>query len=135
MIYTVYTDCGGPIVVKGDFITDIDLNNHEEDNQFDIFVKKFVNIYDGVTLKASFKIDHIIAITMNEESEVEESSGWISTRDRLPEDRTWAIFSNGVDQSIEKYENGNFSPQGRWFDFSSAVKWMPLPGGDDYDMS
>jgi hypothetical protein len=55
---------------------------------------------------------------------------WIPVSDRLPEDGTWNIFSDGKNISVERYKMDaidHFFPQGRWFSFDKAIAWMPLP--------
>lgn len=55
---------------------------------------------------------------------------WIPVSERLPEDGTWAIFTDGSKISIERYKVDiidHFFPQGRWFEFDDVVAWMPLP--------
>ena len=55
---------------------------------------------------------------------------WIPCSERLPEDGTWNIFSDGKNISVERYKMDaldHFFPQGRWFSFDKAIAWMPLP--------
>ena len=55
---------------------------------------------------------------------------WISVNDCLPEDGTWAIFTNGKVASVERFKvdaENHFYPPGIWFDFDRATHWMPLP--------
>ena len=55
---------------------------------------------------------------------------WIPVTERLPEDGTWNIFSDGKNISVERYKMDaieHFFPQGRWFSFDEAIAWMPLP--------
>lgn len=55
---------------------------------------------------------------------------WIPVNERLPEDGTWNIFTDGNKISIERYKfdaMDHFWPSGRWFDFEDAIAWMPLP--------
>lgn len=59
-----------------------------------------------------------------------EERKWIPCSERLPEDGTWNIFSDGETISVERYKMDaidHFFPQGRWFSFDEAVAWMPLP--------
>lgn len=55
---------------------------------------------------------------------------WIPCSERLPEDGTWNIFSDGKNISVERYKMDafdHFFPQGRWFSLDEAIAWMPLP--------
>lgn len=55
---------------------------------------------------------------------------WISIKDRLPEDGTWNIFTDGESISVERYKYDaidHFFPEGRWFTVEDVVAWMPLP--------
>lgn len=55
---------------------------------------------------------------------------WIPCSERLPEDGTWNIFTDGKRISIERYKFdivSHFWPEPRWFDLEDAVAWMPLP--------
>lgn len=55
---------------------------------------------------------------------------WIPVSERLPEDGTWNIFTDGKTISVERYKSDaidHFYPQGRWFDCENAIAWMPLP--------
>lgn len=58
------------------------------------------------------------------------SNGWILVSERLPEDGTWNIFTDGKRLSIERYKHDaldHFCPDGRWFSFDEVIAWMPLP--------
>ena len=62
--------------------------------------------------------------------EVKPEQKWIPVTERLPEDGTWNIFSDGETISVERYKMDaidHFFPQGRWFSFDEAIAWMPLP--------
>ena len=55
---------------------------------------------------------------------------WIPVTERLPEDGTWNLFTDGKNISIERYKMDaidHFFPQGRWFSLDKAIAWMPLP--------
>ena len=55
---------------------------------------------------------------------------WISIKDRLPEDGTWNLFTDGKSISVERYKYDaidHFFPEGRWFTVEDVVAWMPLP--------
>lgn len=55
---------------------------------------------------------------------------WILVKDRLPEDGTWNVFTDGKTISVERYKMDamdHFYPSGRWFELEDAVAWMPLP--------
>ena len=57
-------------------------------------------------------------------------SGWIPVDERLPEDGTWNIFTDGVQISVERYKLDaidHFFPSGRWFELEQVIAWMPLP--------
>ena len=61
---------------------------------------------------------------------IEPEPHWIPVTERLPEDGTWNIFSDGKNISVERYKMDaidHFFPQGRWFSFDKAIAWMPLP--------
>ena len=57
-------------------------------------------------------------------------AGWIPVNEKLPEDGTWALFTNGRQISVERYKMDaidHFFPSGRWFELEEAIAWMPLP--------
>lgn len=57
-------------------------------------------------------------------------SEWIPLKEKLPEDGTWNIFTDGKNISVERYKCDaidHFYPNGRWFELEDAVAWMPLP--------
>lgn len=56
--------------------------------------------------------------------------GWIPVSERLPEDGTWNLFTDGKNVSVERYKSDaidHFNPNGRWFSLEEAVAWMPIP--------
>lgn len=55
---------------------------------------------------------------------------WIPISERLPEDGTWNLFTDGKNVSVESYKSDaldHFYPDGRWFSLEEAVAWMPIP--------
>lgn len=55
---------------------------------------------------------------------------WISVSERLPEDGTWNLFTDGKNVSVERYKSDaidHFFPEGRWFSFENVIAWMPFP--------
>lgn len=55
---------------------------------------------------------------------------WIPVSEKLPEDGTWNMFTDGKQISVERFKLdavNHFFPEGRWFSFDEAVAWMPLP--------
>ena len=61
---------------------------------------------------------------------VTPTQNWIPVSERLPEDGTWNIFTDGKNVSVERYKSDaidHFNPNGRWFSLEEAVAWMPLP--------
>lgn len=59
-----------------------------------------------------------------------EQTRWIPVSERLPEDGTWNMFTDGKQISVERFKLdaiNHFFPEGRWFSFDEAVAWMPLP--------
>lgn len=45
-------------------------------------------------------------------------------------DGKWVIVTDGVNISVERIKKDvydHFYPNGRWFELSDAVAWMPLP--------
>ena len=59
-----------------------------------------------------------------------EQTRWIPVSERLPEDGTWNLFTDGKTISVERYKFDaidHFFPNGRWFSLEEAVAWMPLP--------
>ena len=55
---------------------------------------------------------------------------WIPVSEKLPEDGTWNLFTDGKQISVERFKLdavNHFFPEGRWFSFDEAVAWMPLP--------
>lgn len=55
---------------------------------------------------------------------------WIPVTERLPEDGTWNLFTDGNMVSVERYKADamdHFYPNGRWFSLDEAIAWMPLP--------
>lgn len=58
------------------------------------------------------------------------SSKWIPISEKLPEDGTWNLFTNGRNVSVERYKADaldHFYPNGRWFSLDEVTAWMPLP--------
>lgn len=56
---------------------------------------------------------------------------WISIKEKLPEDGSWNIFTDGKHISIERYKADaidHFFPPARFFELEDAVAWMPGPG-------
>ena len=63
-------------------------------------------------------------------SDKAKSTGWIPCSERLPEDGTWNLFTDGNMVSVERYKADamdHFYPNGRWFSLDEAIAWMPLP--------
>ena len=61
---------------------------------------------------------------------VTQKSGWIPISERLPEDGTWNLFTDGNVVSVERYKADSidhFYPNGRWFSLDETIAWMPLP--------
>ena len=61
---------------------------------------------------------------------LEQEPRWIPVSERLPEDGTWNLFTDGKSVSVERYKSDaidHFYPDGRWFEFEDAVAWMPKP--------
>ena len=55
---------------------------------------------------------------------------WIPISERVPEDGTWNIFTDGNMVSVERYKTDaidHFYPNGRWFSLDEVIAWMPLP--------
>lgn len=55
---------------------------------------------------------------------------WISVNERLPEDGTLNLFTDGMTVSVERYKADaldHFYPDGRWFSLDEVIAWMPLP--------
>lgn len=55
---------------------------------------------------------------------------WIMLKDKLPEDGTWNIFTDGTRVSIERFKEDaidHFYPNGRWFELEDAIAWIALP--------
>lgn len=55
---------------------------------------------------------------------------WISFAEKLPEDGTWNIFTDGKSISVERYKHDaidHFLPKPRFFELEDAVAWMPFP--------
>lgn len=82
--------------------------------------------------------DDVAALVNLPSAESERKKGrWIPCSERLPEDGTWNIFSDGKNISVERYKMDaidHFFPQGRWFSFDEAIAWMPMPepyGGEE----
>lgn len=63
-------------------------------------------------------------------SVTQKSGKWIPVSERLPEDGTWNLFTDGKCVSVERYKSDamdHFYPSGRWFSLDEAIAWMPLP--------
>ena len=59
-----------------------------------------------------------------------EKDQWIPCSERLPEDGTWNIFTDGKSISVERYKADaidHFFPEGRWFELEDVIAWRPLP--------
>lgn len=62
--------------------------------------------------------------------ELKQEPKWIPISERLPEDGTWNLFTDGMRVSVERYKADamdHFYPSGRWFSLDEAIAWMPLP--------
>ena len=75
---------------------------------------------------------HLCEIIKEKIENVKEgyNTHWILVKDRLPEDGTWNVFTDGKAISVERYKMDamdHFYPSGRWFELEDAVAWMPLP--------
>jgi len=78
---------------------------------------------------ATFRQHEIIDIIESLPS-AQRTGRWIPVSERLPEDGTWNIFTDGKQVSIERYKMDaidHFFPAGRFFELEDAVAWMPLP--------
>jgi hypothetical protein len=61
-------------------------------------------------------------------AELESKQRWISVKERLPEDSTMVLFTDGVTKGIGKFSEDGFYDY--WYDgfFNKPVThWMPLP--------
>ena len=55
---------------------------------------------------------------------------WIPVSERLPEDGSWSLFTDGKRVNIERYKADafdHFFPKGKYFVFEDVIAWMPLP--------
>ena len=72
-----------------------------------------------------------IAKTINElPSVTPQQTSWIPVSERLPEDGSWSLFTDGKRVSIERYKADafdHFFPKGKYFVFEDVIAWMPLP--------
>ena len=60
----------------------------------------------------------------------QQKQRWIPISERLPEDGTWNLFTDGKKISIERYKLDaidHFEPSGRFFSLEKTVAWQPLP--------
>lgn len=60
----------------------------------------------------------------------ESSVNWILFSEKMPEDGTWNLFTDGKKVSIERYKADaldHFYPEGRFFSLDDAIAWIPLP--------
>lgn len=60
----------------------------------------------------------------------ESSVNWILFSEKMPEDGTWNLFTDGKKVSIERYKADaldHFYPEGRFFPLDDAIAWIPLP--------
>lgn len=54
---------------------------------------------------------------------------WIMLKDKLPEDGTYNLFTDGKSISVERFKCDaidHFWPQARWFELEDAIAWIPL---------
>lgn len=91
---------------------------------------KRVTVTDGITFETGFKQILTDIQNMPPVTPKQKIGRWISVSERLPEDGTWNIFTDGKKVSIERYKSDaldHFYPNGRWFSLEEVVAWMPLP--------
>lgn len=80
--------------------------------------------------KVTFSEEDLQKIVDEKVKELALTQRWIPVSERLPEDGTWNIFTNGEQISVERYKADaldHFYPSGRWFPLEDAIAWMPLP--------
>lgn len=54
---------------------------------------------------------------------------WIMLKDKLPEDGSYNIFTDGKSIGVERFKEDamdHFWPKGRYFELEDAIAWMPL---------
>lgn len=91
-------------------------------------IKTGIAYDDGYGVEPLTK-DEETACLMGKEA-LEQKTEWIPVSERLPEDGTWNIFTDGKNISVERYKADaldHFYPSGRWFPLEDAIAWMPLP--------
>ena len=89
-----------------------------------------INAYAKNVAERALNIPLSNGKTLKQMQEEVKSLQWISVNDKLPEDGTWCLWTNGKQISIERYKLDaldHFYPSGRWFELEDAVAWMPLP--------
>lgn len=83
----------------------------------------------GMTIELSESVIDAIAEAVVKKMQ-EPKTGWIPVSERLPEDGTWNLWTNGKQISIERFKldaMNHFYPSGRWFSLEEAIAWQPLP--------
>lgn len=89
-----------------------------------------INAYAKSVAERAFNIPLSNGKTLKQMEEEVKRLQWIPVNDKLPEDGTWCLWTNGKQVSIERYKldaQDHFFPSGRWFELEDAVAWMPLP--------
>lgn len=88
--------------------------------------------FEGLEKYDLFKMDNLVVVPLYQVIDhlLQPQGEWISVEDRLPEDGTQNLWTDGEHVTIERYKADaidHFYPPGKIFQLEDAIAWMPLP--------